>query len=150
MKTKFEKKQLIEIANAYNVKLKAKATVEEIALEVHTALAKVSLKEMPKETKSLYLKLDAHFKRALRPIRVQEHTKRNPGVVETIVTMIIDAGKEGVTKADILKELVKKFPDRKAEGMKRTVNLHVPSCITRERFDVEKIEGTDKYRKAIV
>ena len=30
--------------------------------------------------------------------------------------------------------------------MKRTLNLHVPSCITKERFDVERVKDSDRYR----
>ncbi len=143
---KFEKKSLLEIAEKNQVKVGSKDTTEDVAQKVYNALSKVKLNEMSKETRSFYLELNAHYKRVNRPIRVQEHTAKNPGVVETIVKEILAAGEKGVTKASILATLVKKFPERKLESMKRTLNLHVPSCITKERFDVERVKDSDRYR----
>lgn len=143
---KFEKKSLLEIAEKNSVKVGSKDTAEEIAQKVYNTLSKVKLNEMNKETRSFYLELNTHYKRVNRPIRVQEYNSKNPGVVETIVREILNAGEKGITKANILAVLVKKFPERKLESMKRTLNLHVPSCITKERFDVERVKDSDRYR----
>lgn len=143
---KFEKKSLLEIAEKNSVKVGSKDTAEEIAQKVYNTLSKVKLNEMDKETRHFYLELTTHYKRANRPIRVQDYNAKNPGVVETIVREILTAGEKGITKASILEKLVKKFPERKVESMKRTLNLHVPSCITKERFDVERVKNSDRYR----
>jgi hypothetical protein len=145
---KYQRKEILEVAEKNNIKVPANKKVEEQLELLFNGLKEKPRKEMDKETRKMFFELDTYFKRANRPIRVQEHTKRAPGVVEVIVRSLLDAGKQGISKSEIHNLLVAKFPDRDPEKMKHTVNLHVPSCITRERFDVERIPDTDKYRKA--
>ena len=63
------------------------------------------------------------------------------GVISTIAEIIKQAGKEGITKQEILNELIKKFPDRNAESMKKTINIQVPNRISKEKFPVKKLEN---------
>jgi hypothetical protein len=72
---------------------------------------------------------------------------RKPGVIATIVSLIEEAGEEGITKDAILEALVAKFPERASIPMKNTINVQVPGRITKERFPVEKLDD-GRYRKA--
>ena len=69
------------------------------------------------------------------------------GIIGTIVKMIEDSGKKGVTKAEILAELKEQFPDRNEQSMKNTINVQVPARINKEKFALKKLEG-DRYVKA--
>lgn len=69
------------------------------------------------------------------------------GIIGTIVKCIEDSGKKGVTKAEILAELLEQFPDRNEQSMKNTINVQVPARINKEKFALKKIEG-DRYVKA--
>lgn len=57
-------------------------------------------------------------------------TKKKPGVVAAIIECLQNGP---ITKKDILKKLTKKFPDRPAEGMKRTINVFVPSRLINDK-----------------
>lgn len=70
-----------------------------------------------------------------------------PGIIATIVSLIEESGKKGITKAEILKELVDRFPERSEDSMKNTINVQVPARINKEKFPVKKLEG-DRYCKA--
>ena len=72
---------------------------------------------------------------------------KGPGVISTIVECISSAGKKGVDKADILDILVETFPERKADAMKKTINVQVPNRISKERFEVSTTKD-GKYFKA--
>ena len=63
------------------------------------------------------------------------------GIISTIAELVKQAGKEGITKQEILNELIKKFPDRNAESMKKTINIQVPNRISKEKFPVKKLEN---------
>ena len=65
-------------------------------------------------------------------------TPKKAGVIATIVECIIKSGKKGISKDNILKVLVKKFPEREEEKMKVTVGVQVPSRISKEKFKVER------------
>lgn len=70
-----------------------------------------------------------------------------PGIIATIVSLIEESGKKGITKAEILKELVDRFPERSEDSMKNTINVQVPARINKEKFPVKKLEG-NRYCKA--
>ena len=70
-----------------------------------------------------------------------------PGIIATIAGMIEKSGKKGVTKKEILAQLVEDFPDRSEESMKNTINVQVPARINKEKFTLKKLEG-DRYAKA--
>lgn len=86
-------------------------------------------------------------KQTKEPRQKKETTKRGTGVIATIAQVITDAGKDGVTKEQILKQLIKAFPDKNEGSMKNTINVQVPSRMSKERFQIKKTED-GKYYKA--
>ena len=70
---------------------------------------------------------------------------KGPGVIKTIVSTIKDHGP--ITKEQILEKLVKSFPERDAEAMKKTINVQVPNRINKEQNF--QIENTDKGWKVV-
>ena len=75
----------------------------------------------------------------------KEKEVNGPGVIKTIVSTIKDHGP--ITKEQILEKLVKAFPERDAEAMKKTINVQVPNRINKEQ-DFQ-IENTDKGWKVV-
>lgn len=65
---------------------------------------------------------------------------KGPGVIATIVE-VLKKGKP-VTKEAILAVLVKRFPDRDADSMGKTINVQVPNRIAKEQKVT--VEKTDK------
>lgn len=61
---------------------------------------------------------------------------KGPGVIATIATAIEEAGENGISKEEILEKLVAAFPDREADRMKKTINVQVPTRISKEKFKV--------------
>lgn len=66
---------------------------------------------------------------------------KGPGVIATIVECIEKAGKKGISKEEILEELIATFPDRAEKSMKATINVQVPNRITKEKFEVVSKDG---------
>lgn len=66
---------------------------------------------------------------------------KSPGVIATIATAIEDAGENGISKEEILEKLVTAFPDREADRMKKTINVQVPTRISKEKFKVRVENG---------
>jgi hypothetical protein len=82
------------------------------------------------------------------PVKKEKETKvTKPGVISSIVTLLEKAPKKGISKEQILEKLLKEFPERPADKMKATINVQVPSRISKEKFKVEKLEG-GMFRKA--
>ena len=79
-----------------------------------------------------------------KPAKKEKEVK-GPGVIKTIVSTIKDHGP--ITKEQILEKLVKAFPERDAEAMKKTINVQVPNRINKEQ-DFQ-IENTDKGWKVV-
>lgn len=77
----------------------------------------------------------------------KEKGAKKPGVIATIVAQIENAGKTGVSKAEILEVLESTFPDRSSESMQKTINVQVPNRIHKERFKVATLEN-GRYKKA--
>ena len=75
-------------------------------------------------------------------------SKAGKGIIATIVDLIETADKKkGVTKDQILNQLVKTFPDREEVSMKNTINAQVPNRIIRERFKVGKTDKGGYFKK---
>lgn len=72
----------------------------------------------------------------------KEKKEKRPGVIATIAEVLEGASEEKpVTKDDILKVLVKKFPDREADSMKKTINVQVPTQLRNKKdINVQKNE----------
>lgn len=67
-------------------------------------------------------------------------------VIEAIVEIILASGQVGVTKEEILEQLITRFPDKDPKWLQSTINIQVPSRINAQRFKLERIEGK-RYRK---
>lgn len=65
---------------------------------------------------------------------------KGPGVIATIIE-VLKKGKP-VTKEAILAVLVKRFPDRNAESMGKTINVQIPNRISKEQKI--KVKNTEK------
>ena len=76
---------------------------------------------------------------------IKTQPQKKSGVIASIAEMIEKAGEKGITKEEILTNLVKRFPERQEKSMKNTINVQVPNRIDREKFKVEKVG--DRYRK---
>lgn len=63
------------------------------------------------------------------------------GVLATIQSLITE---KPISKAEILKALVKKFPDRKEAGMAKTINAQLPNRMAKER-GIKIVEKDGKY-----
>lgn len=70
-----------------------------------------------------------------------------PGVIATIASTIQAAGKKGITKDDILKTLVKKFPDRNKDSMQVTINAQLPTRIASQGFEVGRNDQGAYFKK---
>lgn len=70
---------------------------------------------------------------------------KGPGVIASIQEIVTDKGP--ITKAGILKILVKKFPDRDEEAMGKTVNVQLPNRMSKEKGI--NIEVDDKGRFSV-
>lgn len=72
--------------------------------------------------------------------------EKTAGVVAVIIELIEKAGQKGISKEQILEELIKRFPDRRPTSMKNTINVQVPTRISKERFPLEKTPD-NKFRR---
>jgi hypothetical protein len=75
-----------------------------------------------------------------KPVKVaKSKEEKKPGVIATIVELI-KAGP--ITKEQIVKQLAKRFPDRDAESMAKTVNVQIPGRIAKEKnLKLVEVEG---------
>jgi len=69
------------------------------------------------------------------------------GVISAIVEIIEQAGKNGITKQQILEKLQERFPDRDVKSMKNTVNVQVPNRISKEKCKLAKTEDGHFYKE---
>lgn len=81
---------------------------------------------------------------------VKKVAPKAPGIIDTIATAIEKSGSKGISKEEIHKILVKTFPDRSPESMRNTINVQVPTNITKQRFPVIRMngDGVSRYIKA--
>lgn len=71
---------------------------------------------------------------------------KRPGIIATIDAIIEKATQEEpVTKKDIIRELVKQFPDRDPTGMSSTVNTQVPSAVRKRGLNVHQTQDGEFY-----
>jgi len=111
--------------------------VVEISKEDQINNAKTALdnaKKVYDEAKSVYQKLVG--KKSTEP--------KSPGVISSIFDLIEKSGKVGVLKTEILASLVTRFPDRTSDGMQKTINVQLPSRMSKEK-NVEIIKVEDKF-----
>ena len=71
---------------------------------------------------------------------------RTVGVVQSIIDALKSASKKKpITRDAILKILVKKFPDREASAMKKTISSQVPGALKTEKGIVVSTDGKGGY-----
>ena len=117
----------------------AKAIIAELDIDIEWAVAKKpAAKAAPAKTeKAAKVEKPAAAKKA-GPKKAGGEGK--PGVIATIIDLL----KKGpITKADILAELVKTFPDREEKAMKSTINIQVPGRIIKDK-GLDVVEVKDK------
>lgn len=121
------------------------ATVEgllEPAEEVAPARGKSKASKVTKAAKEEAKEDDAPAEKkpkGKKPEKAGEPGK--PGIIATIVSLIEAAGKKGISKEAILKELQADFPGRDEKSMKNTINVQVPARISKEKFKLVKLEN---------
>lgn len=69
------------------------------------------------------------------------NTRKGPGVIAYILELLKKASKKNpISKADILSALTEKFPERKEDSMKSTINHQVPSMLRGAGHNIQKNE----------
>lgn len=64
-----------------------------------------------------------------------------PGVIDEIRKCITDASPDGISKPEILNQLIAAFPERSPEAMKKTINAQLPSRIENNNFNCVKMDN---------
>ena len=63
----------------------------------------------------------------------KEKKPKGPGIISTIIEVIEDAKKKGITKDAILDVLEERFPDRQRDAMARTVGVQLGGRLKKEK-----------------
>lgn len=102
--------------------------------EVEQALKNLEqAKAAYEKAKEEYKKLTGKSKKSSEP--------KGPGVISTIQELLTGSGKKGITKNEILDELVKRFPDREKDAMEKTINVQLPGRMSKEKgLNIKKSE----------
>ena len=132
MKTNVKKSDVVDVK-----KLQANDKVEEIDTEA-------LITEAQKKVDDLKAQL-SEAKQELRKLTGQSNKEpKGPGVIATILTLVTDSGKTGITKQEILDKLVEMFPDRSSEGMSKTINVQLPTRMSKEK-KVNIVKENDRF-----
>lgn len=72
---------------------------------------------------------------------------KGPGVIGSIVEFLSAASEDKpITKKQIVEKLAKRFPDREAEAMAKTVNIQIPGRLKKDKsLDVRKADEGGGY-----
>lgn len=82
-------------------------------------------------------------KNAMRKLKGEKtKEKKGPGVIATIFSLVEKSGKVGVSKEEILNNLIEQFPERAPDGMEKTINVQLPGRMSKEKG--VKITKTEK------
>jgi hypothetical protein len=123
-----------------------KAAANDVDLEQSTETNEINndqlIADAQKMVDDLKIKLAAARVELKKLTGKKSSEKRSPGVIATILTLVTESGKTGISKADILAKLVEMFPDRAADGMSKTINVQIPNRLERERnVKIVKLEN---------
>lgn len=77
--------------------------------------------------------------------KAKKEKAKGPGVIASIVEFI-ENSKKGITKDQIVDKLAKRFPDRKPESMKNTVNVQVPNKLKTDKDITVVRDDKGRYR----
>lgn len=77
-----------------------------------------------------------------KPAKKKDDAPKKPGVIATIIEQLKKGNKaDPVTKDEILKVCVKRFPERQEAAMKSTINSQIPSGLkTEKNLEVKVVE----------
>jgi len=159
--TKLSKNDLVSAVNEFNSKLNLNPQINQ-----HDSPGKVERKlkdvvEMVEENDNLtevtvrvrtelvvkgFYKPKEDKKEGTKTKTSKPKVTKGPGVIATIAGTLEVDEKEAITKEEIHSVLVKTFPDRNAASMLSTINVQVPSRITKERFKVLKTKDGRYYK----
>jgi hypothetical protein len=118
-----------------------KAAANDVDVEVNEIDNSQLIAAATKKIEDLKFQL-ATAKNELKELTGKKSAPKGPGVISTIFTLVSDSGKTGISKADILAKLVEMFPDRAADGMEKTINVQLPSRMSKERkVTITKLES---------
>ncbi len=118
-----------------------KAAANDVDVEVNEIDNSQLIVDVQKKIEELKAQLAA-AKNELKELTGKKSAPKGPGVISTIFTLVNDSGKTGISKADILAKLVEMFPDRAADGMEKTINVQLPSRMSKERgVEIKKLES---------
>lgn len=110
-----------------------KAAANDVDVEVNEIDNSQQIADLTKKIDDLKAQLAAAKDDLKKLTGKKSAEKKGPGVISTIFTLVSDSGKTGISKADILAKLVEMFPDRAADGMEKTINVQLPSRMSKER-----------------
>lgn len=82
-----------------------------------------------KQKKSTKKSAKKESKRVVKEVKKTEKPKKN-GIIKSILEFISD---QPLEKSQILRKLVKRFPDHKEEQMSKTVDAQLPNRMAKER-----------------
>lgn len=118
-----------------------KAAANDVDVEVNEIDNSQQIADLTKKIDDLKAQLAA-AKDELKQLTGKKSAPKGPGVISTIFTLVSDSGKTGISKAEILAKLVEMFPDRAADGMEKTINVQLPSRMSKERgITITKLES---------
>ncbi len=138
-----EAAEAVEAAIAKVKKSRTIKVIREVAKSSKISIPPPFLKDLKKMKPYVVGKLEAILAGEVKPKKAaaKKEKKKGKGVIATIADSIQNAGKKGVSKEDILKDLESAFPDRNPESMKKTINVQVPNRMSKEKFQIEKMEN---------
>jgi len=64
---------------------------------------------------------------------------KGPGIIKTIIELVENAPKQGISRDQVWEALKVKFPERDADKMKKTVVIQLPSRIQKEKFPITEV-----------
>jgi len=110
----------------------------------------VNGKHCPKKVINFYNRLmtsdkKPETKKTEKPVKIKKESNPRNGI-GIIATIIESIQKKPHTKEELLTILTKKFPDRKADGMKSTISIQLGQARLGSKFKL--IKDGDKYHIA--
>jgi hypothetical protein len=125
---KKEEKKIVPVVDPEKEKKIEQAKAQVTKLESEFADAKSKLADAKKALKAL--------------TGSSKRESKGPGVIASILTIVTNSGKKGISKKEILDRLVELFPDHATDGMEKTIAVQLPGRMSKERnVKIEKLEN---------
>lgn len=117
-------------AKSDNKSIAAGAAVED---RKDAAINEKAINDLTTEIKALTEQLTAK-RQELRKLTGKDSKKeKGPGVITTILSLVTDSGKTGISKSDIHAKLVEMFPEHAPDGLMKTIAVQLPGRMSKER-----------------